>query len=161
MRPWRPARASASSWLTRSTVVKKRPRASGADAASRDGDRQVRLAGAGSADQHDVALLGDEAAAGEIANEGLVDRRVLEGEVVDVLGERQLGDGDLILDRPRLLLRDLGAQEVADEALRLVLALERGRERLVVGGLHAEELQLAHHVEDFGPLHRQALLKVS
>ena len=26
MRPWRPARLSASSWLTRSTVVKKRPR---------------------------------------------------------------------------------------------------------------------------------------
>ena len=32
-------------------------------------------------------------------------------------------------------------------------------ERLVVGGLHAVELQLAHHVEDFGPLHRQALLE--
>ena len=121
----------------------------------------MRLAGAGSADEHGVALLGDEAAAGEVANEGLIDRRVLEGEVVEVLGERQLGGGDLILDRPRLLLRDLGAQEVADEALRLVLALERGGERLVVGGLHAEELQLAHHVEDFVPLHRQALLKVS
>jgi hypothetical protein len=131
------------------------------DAAPCDGDRQVGLAGSGSADEHDVALLGDEAAPGQIANEGLVDRRVLEGEVVDVLGERQLGDGELVLDRPRLLLRDLGAQEVADEALRLVLALERGRERLVVGGLHAVELQLAHHVEDFGPFHRQALLKVS
>jgi len=32
----------------------------------------VRLAGAGSADKHGVALLGDEAAAGEVANEGLV-----------------------------------------------------------------------------------------
>jgi hypothetical protein len=91
----------------------------------------VRLAGAGSADEHGVALLGDEAAAGEVANEGLVDRRVLEGEVIEVLGERQPGGGDLILDRPRLLLRDLGAQEVADEALRLLLALERGRERLM------------------------------
>ena len=80
----------------------------------------MRLAGAGSADEHGVALLGDEAAAGEVANEGLVDRRVLEGEVVEILGERQLGGRDLILDRPRLLLRDLGAQEVADEALRLV-----------------------------------------
>src|SRR5271165_4737554 len=137
------------------------PAPPGADAASRNGDHCVRLAGAGSADEHGVALLGDEAAAGEVANEGLVDWRVLEGEAVEVLGERQLGGRDLILDRPRLLLRDLGAQEVADEALRLVLALERGRERLVVGGLHAVELQLAHHVEDFGPLHRQALLKAS
>ena len=152
MRPWRPARVSASSWLTRSTVVKKRPR--------RPARMQLR-AMAISAYEHDVALLGDEAAAGEIANERLVDRRVLEGEVVEILGERQLRGRDLILDRPRLLLRDLGAQEVAVEALRLVLALERGRERLVVGGLHAVELQFAHHVEDFGSLHRQALLKVS
>jgi hypothetical protein len=63
-----------------------------------------------------VALLGDEGAAGEIAHESLVDRGVPEGEVVDVLGERQLGDGELILDRPRLLLRDLGAQEVAAQS---------------------------------------------
>ena len=42
-----------------------------------------------------------------------------------------------------------------------MFALERGRERLVIGGLHAEELELAHHVEDFDPLHRQALLKLS
>ncbi len=68
------------------------------DAASCDGDRGVVLAGPSSADQHDVALPGDEAAAGEVANDGLVDRSVHEGEVVDVLGERQLGDGELILD---------------------------------------------------------------
>ena len=53
---------------------------------------------------------------------------------------------------------DLGAQKVADEALGLVPSLERGRERLVVGGLHAEELELAHHVEDFRSLHAHALL---
>ena len=40
---------------------------SGADAAARDGDSQMRLACAGPADQDDVALLGDEAAAGRIA----------------------------------------------------------------------------------------------
>src|SRR5271166_1925137 len=134
---------------------------SGADAASRDGDHPVRLAGSCSTYKHGVALLGDEAAAGEIANERLVDRSALEHEVVEVFGERQPGGGDLILDRPRLLFRDLGVQEVADEALRLVLALERGRERLIVGGLHAVELQRAHHVEDFGPFHRQALLKLA
>jgi hypothetical protein len=37
-----------------------------ADAASRDDNRQMGLAGAGAPDQHDVALLGDEATAGEI-----------------------------------------------------------------------------------------------
>src|SRR5271165_3558043 len=46
------------------------PAPSGADAASRNGDHGVRLAGAGSADEHGVALLGDEAAAGEVANKG-------------------------------------------------------------------------------------------
>jgi hypothetical protein len=38
------------------------PARSGADATPRDGDGQMRLACAGSADQDDVALLGDEAA---------------------------------------------------------------------------------------------------
>ena len=64
--------------------------------------------GAGAADQDDVALMGEEVAAGEVAYQGLVDRRLVEGEVVDILGKRQLGDGDLVLDRARLLLGDLG-----------------------------------------------------
>jgi hypothetical protein len=46
----------------------------------------MRLACAGPADQDDVALLGDESAAGQIAHESLVDRRILEGEVFDVFG---------------------------------------------------------------------------
>ena len=46
-----------------------------ADAASGNGDGKMCLAGAGPADQHGVALLGDEAAAGEVVDERLVDRR--------------------------------------------------------------------------------------
>ena len=86
----------------------------------------MSLAGAGSADQHDVALMRQEVAAGEIAHQDLVDRRAGEVEVVDILGQRQLGDGDLVLDRARLLLGDLRGQQVANDALRLVLALDRG-----------------------------------
>jgi hypothetical protein len=67
------------------------------------------------ADKHRLALLGDEAAAAEVVK-GLVDRRVLEREIVEVLGERQLGGCNLILDRARLLLRDLGAQEDAAQS---------------------------------------------
>ena len=158
MRPWRPARAFGLELVDEIDGGEEAPARSGADAASRDGDGQMRLAGAGSADQDDIALLGDEAAAGEIAHQRLVDRRALEGEVVDVLGERQLGDGELVFDRARLLLGDLGLQKIADEALRLMLALQRRGERLVVGVLHPVELQFAHHVEDFGSLHGQALL---
>src|SRR5687767_7931479 len=42
-----------------------------ADAGPRDGYGEMRLAGAGSADQHGVALLGDEAAARQVADQGL------------------------------------------------------------------------------------------
>ena len=65
---------------------------SGANTASRYGDRQMGFARSGSADQDDIALLGDEPAAGEIANQVLVDRRAFEDEVTDVLGWRQLGE---------------------------------------------------------------------
>src|ERR1700740_1812941 len=68
----------------------------GSDAASGDGNGQVGFAGAGAADQHHVALLGDEAAAGEIVDERLVDRRAVELEVSNILGKRQLGDGELV-----------------------------------------------------------------
>jgi hypothetical protein len=56
------------------------------DAASRNGDGNMRLAGAGPADQHGVALLGDEPAAGEVVDERLVDRGALKREVGEILG---------------------------------------------------------------------------
>jgi hypothetical protein len=69
-----------------------------ADAASRDGDGQMGLASAGTANQNDIALLCDEAGASEIIDKGLVDRRSIELEVVDVLGEWKLGNRQLVLD---------------------------------------------------------------
>ena len=122
---------------------------------------KMGLAGAGSADQHGVALLGDEAAAGEVVHERLVDRRALELEVVEVLGERQLGDGELVLDRARLLLADLGVEQIADDALGFMLAFDGGGHDLVEGGLHAVELELAHEVEELGSFHQMVLLRLS
>ena len=109
-----------------------------ADAGTRDGDGEMGLACSGAADEDDVALIGQEVAAGEIADEGFVDGRVLEVEVVDVLGERQLGDGDLVFDGAGLLLGDLGCEEIADDALRLVLAFDGRGDDLVEGALHAD-----------------------
>ena len=43
---------------------------------------------------------------------------------------------------------DLGVEQIADDALRLVLALDGGGHDLVEGGLHAVELELAHEVEE-------------
>ena len=57
-----------------------------------------------------------------------------------------------------MLLRYLRLEQIADEPLRLMLALERGGVDLVVGAFHSVELEFAHHFEDFGSLHGHALL---
>jgi hypothetical protein len=118
-----------------------------ADAASSNSDGEMGLSGAGPADQDGVALLDDKAAAREVLGERLVDRRTLELEVVEVLGEWQLGDGELVFDRSRLLLVDLRRQQIANDALRLMLAFDSGGHDLVEGVLHAVELELTHEVE--------------
>ena len=82
-------------------------------------------------------------------------------EVVEVLGERQLGDGELVLDRARLLLADLGVEQIADDALGLMLAFDGGGHDLVEGGLHAVELELAHEVEELSAFHQMVLLRLS
>ncbi len=100
-------------------------------------------------------------AAGEVAYQRFVDRGRVEVEVVDVLRERQLGDRHLILDRSRLLLADLGSQEIADDPLGLVLPLDGRGDDLVVGAAHAVEFELAHGFENLGTLHQIALLRLS
>jgi hypothetical protein len=70
----------------------------------------MRLAGSGATDEDGVALVGDEGSAGQLADQRLVDRRAIELEVLDVLSERQLGDGELVFDRPCLLLGNLGRE---------------------------------------------------
>jgi len=106
-------------------------------------------------------LLGDEAAAGEVVHERLVDRRALELEVGEVLGERQLGDGELVLDRARLLLVDLGVEQITDDALGFVLAFDGRGHDLIEGGLHAVEFELAHEVEELRSFHQMVLLRLS
>src|SRR5258705_10697285 len=113
------------------------------DTASGNGDGEVALAGAGPTNQHDIALLGDKPAAGQVIDQRLVDRRALEGEVIEVLGERQLGDGELVFDRARLLLVDLGAGQIADNALRFMLSLDGGGRDLVLSRLPARKVGCA------------------
>src|SRR5947209_16655779 len=96
----------------------------GSDAASGDCDGQMGFAGAGATDQNGIALLGNKPATGEIIDEGLVDGRTLELEVLKVLGERQLGNGELILDRAGLLLVDFGVESMANDTPGLVRALD-------------------------------------
>jgi hypothetical protein len=64
--------------------------------------------------------VGQELAPGEVPHRALVDGRAGEGELGEVLGQGQLGDRHLVLDRGCLLLGDLGFQQVANDLLRLV-----------------------------------------
>src|SRR4051794_17614391 len=98
------------------------------------------LAGSGAADEDDVALMSDEAASRQIAHQSLVDRSTGKIEVGKVLCKRQLGNGQLVLDR--LLLGNLGLEQVADDLGRSVLALEASADDLVEGHAHAIELEL-------------------
>jgi hypothetical protein len=97
----------------------------------------------------------EEAAGGQRADQGLVDRRAGEVELGQLLGEWQAGGGELIAHRAGLLLGDLGLEQVGEDLLDGVLALEAGGEHLVEGGAHAGELQAAHHVEQVLALHQR------
>ena len=68
------------------------------DAASGDSNGKMSLTGSGAADEHHIALLGDEATAGEVIDERLIDRSTVEFEVAEIFGERKLGNGELVLD---------------------------------------------------------------
>lgn len=59
----------------------------------------MRLAGSDAADEHGVALVGDEDAVGKAPDQHLIDRRAVEVELIDVLGDRQLGDGELVFTK--------------------------------------------------------------
>jgi len=116
-------------------------------------DPQVGLSRPGPADQNDVVLLGEERACRELPHQPFIDGCAGEVEVFDVLGQRQLGQCDLVFDRPSLLLGDLGLKQVADDLRRLMLALDAGGHDFVIGAAHAIELQRAHHVEDVRTFH--------
>jgi hypothetical protein len=77
---------------------------------------------------------------------------------LDLLGERELRHRDLVFDRARLFLGELGREQVADDALGLVLSLHGDGDDLIVCGSHAEELQPAHGGEYLGSLHHPVAL---
>jgi hypothetical protein len=114
----------------------------------------MRLAGAGSADQHGIALLDNKAAACQIADQRLVDRRAGEIEVINLLGQRQFGDGQLVFDRARLFVGNLGAEQFADNARRLVATFDTRGHHFVIGGAHAVKLEPGHQLENVSPRHQ-------
>ena len=74
MRPWRSARASASSLFPRSTTLKNRPRAPLRMQARAMATARCDLPVPVPTDQHDIALLLEGASAREAPDQRLVDR---------------------------------------------------------------------------------------
>ena len=70
------------------------------DAGSSDADGKMGFAGACASDQDKVALVIQEVARGQVADQRLVDLRRLEVELFQFLGQRQLGDRHLNKIRP-------------------------------------------------------------
>jgi hypothetical protein len=66
-----------------------------------------------------------------------------------------------IISRARLLLANLGVEQITDDALGLMLAFDSSGHDLIEGGLHAEELELAHEVEELSAFHQIVLLRLS
>ena len=122
--------------------------------ADRDGD--MALAGAGSADQHGVALGCQKAALVQFAHQPLVDRRDREVELGKVLHHREARHPHAVGGRAGAMIGELGEQQFAEDALNRVLGAQSCRHHLVVGGAHAGQLQLAHQRDDLMPLHEYA-----
>jgi len=123
------------------------------DAAPRDADGDVALAGACPADQHDVPLRIEEGARAQALNQLGIDRRAFEGELGELFGQWELGEPHLVVDRARVLGCDLGLKQRADHALDALTALDAGSDDFVIGGAHASELELAHQIEDLRAFH--------
>src|SRR5215218_3692772 len=68
---------------------------------------------------------------------------------------------ELVPDRARLLLADLGIEQITDDALGFMLAFDGRDHDLVEGCLHAVELELAHELEQLSAFHQIVLLRLS
>ena len=109
----------------------------------RGGD--VRLALAGSADQHNIVGAIDELAAVELADHGFVDLAGSEVEPSQIFVGGEPGSLDLVGDRPDLALSHLCLEQLGQDRYGCV---ERGRALLdqIADGLgHAVHLQRLEH----------------
>ena len=118
-----------------------------ADAGSGDTDSEVGLACASATNQHEVALMIQEVTTDQVPDQGLIDGCVFKAELLQFLGQGQLGDGHLIFDGPRLLLANLGTEKITDNLLWFVLTFDGSGEDLVISRLHPVELEGAHRIE--------------
>src|SRR6478672_5203731 len=78
------------------------------------------FAGAGAADEDCIALSVQEGAGGEFANLPFIDRRIGEGERVDIFEDRELGSSDTIAYRAGLAVGAFGPDQAGDAGIDLI-----------------------------------------
>jgi hypothetical protein len=103
----------------------------------------MALAGAGSADQHGVALGGEKAARVQLAHQTLVDRRDREVELGKVLHHREARHPHPVGGRAGTMVGELGEQQLAEDALKGMLGAQSRRDHLVVCRANPGQLELA------------------
>jgi len=121
----------------------------------------MRFARAGSADEDSVALGIQEDAGREFPHLALIDRRVGEDELVQVLEHRELGGGDPIADRSCLPVGALCPDQAGDERVEFIAPGQALAGDLVEAGAHAVELEFTHGVEDLMAFHQATFLMLS
>ena len=104
--------------------IEETPPQASPDAGACNGDSQMGLARTRATNQHSVALIGNESARGEILDQSLVDWCAIKGEVVNVLGQWEFGDLELITDGAGLFLDNLRLKQIAHNVRRLMLAFD-------------------------------------
>jgi len=77
------------------------------------GDAQMCFSGAGAANEDRIALGVQEGAGGELANLSFIDRRIGEGECIDVFEDRELGSADAIANRAGLPVGAFGPDQAS------------------------------------------------
>src|SRR5271165_2375126 len=153
MRPWRPARDSASSWLTRSTVVKKRPRNPARMQLRAMAMARCVLPVPVPPTRTTLRCWAMKPPAARSRT-----RASLIGVFLKVKSPTSLASGSLATVSwyltERACFSEISAfRRSPTKRCRLMLALDRCGERFVVGAPHPIELEAAHHIEDFGSSH--------
>ena len=160
-RPLRPAAFFLFQLIDQVDQVEEAPPGAGADDRRGHGDAQMGFAGAGSANEDRIALSVQEGACGEFSNLPFIDRRIGEGERVDIFEDRELGSADAIADRAGLPMRALGPDQAGDEGIDLVAPGKTLAGNLVEAGAHAVKLQFAHGFQNLVAFHQAIFLMLS
>ena len=105
------------------------------------GGRQMRLAGAGSADKNDIAGGGEVVSGIQLAEPRFVHRGFLEVEAVDVARHGEAREAQLVFVGAGLPVRHFSLQQLRQPGRRGELLLAQGRQALLQCARHAAQAQ--------------------